>query len=404
MASPTDALLAKLEAELEERKSFQEALVEAAQQQGRDLRPDEMELYERASARMTEVEKQMGPLREGARIAVESGKRTAELRQMYETVRNPQTVSTKVEYRSAGAYVADLYLARMGDDDALGRIDLFHRVAAHQTTADNPGLIPIQIVTPVVNFVDASRPLVAAIGPMDLGVGAWQYARVTQHTQVGPQSAEKAELPSRKLQVTLSPITAPTLGGYVNVSRQNISRTSPAILDMVINDLAAQYATESEAAAGDALATAATAGPTIPASPTALDIASAVWEAVGTVAGATQGQGRIVIAASYDMLGVVGPLFPGVNPQNAFSSGFDAVNFGPGPQGTISGITLVASAGLPSGTLLVFSTAAVKAFELRYGAMQVVEPSVWGVQVGYAGDFECMVIEPAAVVEITQAP
>ena len=47
------------------------------------------------------------------------------------------------------------------------------------------------------------------------------------------------------------------------------------------------------------------------------------------------------------------------------------------------------SAGLAAGQILVFSTAAVKAFEYRYGNLQVVEPSVWGVQVGYAGDFDC---------------
>ena len=62
------------------------------------------------------------------------------------------------------------------------------------------------------------------------------------------------------------------------------------------------------------------------------------------------------------------------------------------------------SAGLAAGTVLVYSTAAVKAFEYKYGNLQVVEPSVWGVQVGYAGDFDAVVIEPSAVVKIGVTP
>ena len=73
--------------------------------------------------------------------------------------------------------------------------------------------------------MDTSRPIVSAIGPQDLGTGAWSYARVTQHTQVGVQSAEKTELASRKMLITKTPLAAPTYGGYVNVSRQDINRT-----------------------------------------------------------------------------------------------------------------------------------------------------------------------------------
>ena len=53
---------------------------------------------------------------------------------------------------------------------------------------------------------------------------------------------------------------------------------------------------------------------------------------------------------------------------------------------------------------MVFSTAAVKAFEFKYGNLQVVEPSVWGVQVGYAGDFDCLAVEPAGIISIGTTP
>jgi len=345
---------------------------------------------------------QMEPLVEGARIALESGKRTEELRNAYAGARNPTAVA--VEYRSAGEYIADVYAAHRGDDEAGQRLDLYKRVAAHQTTADNPGLIPEQIVAPVYNFVQIARPIVGTIGPVDLGSGAWSYARVTQHTQVGKQSGgEKTELPSRKMTVTKTPLGADTFGGYVNVSKQDINRSSPAILDMIIQDLAEQYSIETEDEAGTVMAAAAAVGPVIPATPNGQAIATAIWGAAGQVFAATKGQGRTVVAVSPDQLGIIGPLFPTINPQNAYSTGFPVANIGQGEQGSISGLTVIMSAGLDTDTILVYSTAAVKAFEYKYGNLQVVEPSVWGVQVGYAGDFDVAVIEPAGIVRVTTA-
>ena len=45
--------------------------------------------------------------------------------------------------------------------------------------------------------------------------------------------------------------------------------------------------------------------------------------------------------ASPDMMGAIGPLFPGVNPTNTVSTRFNAGSFGSGPQGSISGITVM---------------------------------------------------------------
>ena len=403
MANASDAMLARLQAEIEERRMFMDGLVEAAQADGRDLRPDEMELYNRARDRMKVVAGQMEPLREGAKIAMESAARTAELQQAYAVARNPQ--AAVVEYRSAGAYVADMYLAGIGDDNAGQRLELYNRVAAHQTTADNPGLLPENIVQPLVNFVDAVRPIVNSIGPTDLGSGSWSYARVTQHTSVAKQAGEKTELASRKMLITKTPLGADTFGGYVNVSKQDINRTSPAILDMVINDLAGQYAVETEEEAADVLWAGGTAGPILPTGVnTPQQIATAIYTAAGSVFNATKGQGTTVIAMSPDMLGIIGPVFPPINPTNGFGIGFTAGGITQGQVGNISGITSIMSAALDTGQVVVYSTAAVKAFEYRYGALQVVEPSVWGVQVGYAGDFDVVVIEPTGVVKVTKTP
>ena len=401
MSGANDAMIARLQSDLDEKRAFQDGLVETAQGESRDLTASEMELYQRASTRMNEIEEQLAPMRDAALVAERSTRRMNELQEQLVTARNPQAPGT-VEYRSAGAYVADLYFGQLGDVDAQQRLSVYNRAAAHQTTGDNPGLLPESIVQPVVNYIEVARPLCGTLGPQDLGPGSWSYARVTQHTSVGLQAGEKTELPSRKMLITKTPLGADTYGGYVNVSKQDINRTSPSILDMVINDLAQQYAIETEEALGDVLTVGSTAGPVIPAAPDGAAVAAAIWGAAGQVFAATKGQGTTVVAVSPDMLGAIGPIFPNVNPTNAYSTGFPVANIAQGAQGSISGLTVIMSAGLDPGTILVYSTAAAKAFEYKYGNLQVVEPSVWGVQVGYAGDFDAVVIEPAGVVKITQ--
>ncbi len=54
--------------------------------------------------------------------------------------------------------------------------------------------------------------------------------------------------------------------------------------------------------------------------------------------------------------------------------------------------------------MIVLSTAAAEVYEDRIGALQVVEPSVLGVQVAYAGYFASLIVEPTAIVEITKTP
>ena len=54
--------------------------------------------------------------------------------------------------------------------------------------------------------------------------------------------------------------------------------------------------------------------------------------------------------------------------------------------------------------MIVLNTAAVEVYEDRIGSLQVVEPSVLGVQVAYAGYFADLIIEPDGIVEITATP
>lgn len=405
--SATDSLLARYQGEIEERNSFIEQVVEEAERSARDLTPQEVEMIGRTRDRISAINDQVEPLRQAAEIAAESRLRTEQIADQFRIARGSDGPRS-VEYRSAGAYVMDRWRAGLGNEEAVQRLDLYHRAAAHQTTGDNPGLMPSEIIGPVINFVDSARPLVTAFGVRQLPNGSWSRPKVTQHTTVDAQSAEKAELVSQKMTITKVPVTATTYGGYVNVSRQDIDWSQPGIMDIIIGDLASVYAQKTEDVFGDALVaggTAATAATTLPTGiNTAAQVAGVVWSAAGSVYAATKGAGSLVLAASPDMLGLIGPIFAPVNPQNAISQGFNANDFGQGVAGAVSGITVVVSAQLASGTMFVASTAAAEVYEDRIGSLQVVEPSVLGVQVAYAGYFASLIVQATGIQKIVKTP
>ena len=393
-------MLARYVAEIEDRQQFIDGIVEAAG--GKDLTDDQLELVSETRNRIAKVNELMGPLEEARRISGDSAER---IRQLAVYMNQQPNTPREVEYRSAGEYICELWRARLGTQEAQDRLEIYHRAASHQTTADNAGLIPTPILGPVVDFIDSNRALVTQLGPRQLPGQTWSRPLVTQHTTVGLQSAEKAELVSQKMTITKLTGTAATYGGYVNVSRQDVDFTTPGIMDIVVSDLAAEYAIQTEAAAATAFDTASTVGIAIPTgAATAAAIQTSLWDAASKIYTATRGAGRVVAFMGPDMLPVIGPVFPPVTPFNAYSPGFEAVNFQTGLVGQISGIPVFVSSGIGSQRMLILSTAAAEVYEDRIGSLQVVEPSVLGVQVAYAGYFTPMVIAGAGIVKVVKTP
>jgi HK97 family phage major capsid protein len=399
-------MVVRLQKELEERHAAANGIIKNANDGERDLNSSEKETLAGLRERMTELKTQLEELEATSTLADSVAARMKQFDEAITAARRNDDRDT--EYRSAGAWMLDTYKAAIGDRQAAQRLELFHRVAAHQKTADNLGVIPDPIIGTVINFIDSARPLVSFIGPQNMPSATWHRPRVTQHTSVavqgsaGASSDEKAELTSQKMLITRLTANAVTYGGYVNVSRQNVDFSNPQALDIVINDLSAQYAIQTEAALAAELAATTTPAVGYGANPTAATVAGALWQAVGQIYAAMKGQGRLAVAVSPDMLGVFGPLFAPVNPQTAQSPGLTAGTFGQGVMGTISGIPVLMSAGLNTGESFVFSTAAIEAFEQRVGTLQATEPSVMGVQVAYAGYFTALTIEDDGIVPLAE--
>ena len=405
-------MIARLETELEERNAMIQGTIASAQDTGRDLTDNETELITSAKKRVDNVRSQLDLLWD-QRTSIMTGRE--KVRDIYaETNRlRGQADLGPIEYRSAGAYILELFNANTGDRQAKERLEVFYRAAAHQKTGDNLGIIPDPIVGEVLSFIDAARPLVTFDGPRDMPSATWHRPKVTQHTTVATQGAggaadEKTELSSQKMTITRLTATAVTYGGYVNVSRQNMDFSSPNAMDVVINDLAGQYAIATEAVFGAALiATANTIELTTavaPAIPTAAELTAGLWGAVAAVYTAVKGQGRIALAVSPGKLGSWGPMFMPVGQiPNSQVSGFNAGDFGQGVIGTIAGIPVIVSAGIVGAATdfgVVFSTAAIETYEQRVGSLQAIEPSVLGVQVAYAGYFTPLVVEAGGIQRI----
>lgn len=410
-AGSGDEMIRRLETELKEKQTFCQEIFARAQAASRDLSDEDKTLVSEARGRMEVIKGQLDTIEDVSRVSHESSQRARQVGQAIDRMRGQRDATTNVEYRSAGSYILDMWQSAQGSRDATDRLEFFHRAAEHQKTPDNPGLIPDPIIGPVINFIDAARPLVSALGPQNLPGATWHRPVVTQHTAVGPQGSagklgtdEKAELVSQKLIIGRLTGEAKTYGGYVNVSRQNIDFSNPQVLDIIVQDLAAQYAIDTEAATGKELADGAN-GPTVSydvSDPETAQqsVAAAVWEGAGKAYTAVRGQGRLLLVVAPDVLGAFGPLFAPYGPMNQQGTGFLASSFAQGIMGTISGVSVVMSTGLGEGEAFLLSSAALEVYEQRIGTLQVTEPSVLGVQIAYAGYFTSLLINKDAIIPL----
>ena len=273
-------MLARYAGEIEEKQKFIDGIVEDAEnEEPRPHRAGDGARQPHPRPDRASCNKQVEAARGDAEISAAPA-RPAPPRSHGSVRAGPANPAAAANTAPPASTCIDMWRAGLGRPGGRERLELFNRAAAHQTTGDNPGLLPEQILGPVINFVDESRPLTAALGPRQLPGGSWSRPQVTQHTNVAAQGRgeDRARQPEDddREGARSPPIT---YGGYVNVSRQDIDWTQPAIMDIVINDLAGYYAQVTEAALGAALVAAATAGTDLPATPTGADVSGALWAA-----------------------------------------------------------------------------------------------------------------------------
>jgi hypothetical protein len=235
-----DQYLRRLETELQEKESLVRGIYDRANQTNRDINEEEGVMVAECRSRMEVIKDQMEQAQDVNRIAYETRAKGQAVDQAISIMRGKPHQS-EVEYRSAGEYMIDMWHSAQGGREASDRLEVYSRAADHQRTGDSLGVIPDPIVGPVIDFIDAARPLVSTLGVLPLTSATFYRPVVTQHPTVGFQGAaggpadEKSELDSQKMIINRLTVNAKTLGGYVNVSRQAIDFSSPSALDLVVN-------------------------------------------------------------------------------------------------------------------------------------------------------------------------
>jgi HK97 family phage major capsid protein len=384
-----------------------------AQVDGRDLVDAERSLLEAARQRIAELDAQIGPLEAFEELSASHRDTLAALPRRERAEGRLDANQPAPVYGSAGAFVVDLIRARgfmerndgSPDSAALARVQQ-SRAVANQTTANTPGILPTPIIGPVVNLIDANRPLISSLGGARAlgGIPGKTFSRpkITTHTTVGPQSAEKTQLPSQAMQIDGIPFTKSTYGGTVDISRQDIDWTSPAAWDILINDLGNVYAIQTETAVATAFAGAATGGPITVEADTLQGWANALYDAAAaSYTDSKRMPNRIWCSVDvWAMLGAlvdIGRLVMPPSQTEQPAGDTTLADF----SGNVIGLPRIVVPTFPAGTCIVGPASLYEVYEEVIGLLSVVEPSILGVTVAYGGYVAWGTLEGGAFVKLT---
>lgn len=384
-------MLEKLVEERTSQASFVDKLTDTALSENRDLTGNELELITRAQSRVSDIDKQLDVLSKDMDLDAQAKERLARHRPGVAS----QGDKPAIEYRSAGAYLRDYLGTIIGEGEfkvaATDRLTRYHRAAAHIVTDNFTGVFPDAIVGPVINAINSTRPIVTALGTIGVPSGpSFRRPRLNDPniaTGVGVQAAQKNELVSQQFTMTSENVDLVTLGGYVNVARQVID-WGVASMDTIVNQLAARYSYATERAAIEEMALSASKIPLAAGADSATTIkavydgAALVYDKTGQLPTlfATGPKGWARLGGLSDQAGR--QIFPFLAPSNAAGTQ-SADSFAGNPVG----LRMVVTPGITDDTFWILNGQSMEIYEQQIGQLSVVEPSVLGVQVAFAGYF-----------------
>ena len=260
--------------------------------------------------------------------------------------------------------------------------------AGDETTSNAPGLLPVSILGPVYDNINYIRPVVSAIGARSMPAFGATFIRpeITTHSSAAQQSAQLDALSSTTMVISSNTVTKLTFGGTVRVAEQLGDWSDPAFVNIVLQDLANQYADATDNYAADQLLSNSTnygtwagAAQQIAGStnvlPTHLFVDPATWAKIG---GLVDGSNR--------------PLFPSVAPYNA-SGQQTATTWNGNPLG----LTMVVDKNFTAKRMIVGCAAGQFAgyeiFEQQKGAVSVEKPDILARQISFRGYFATLMLD-----------
>lgn len=312
-------------------------------------------------------------------------------------VKREAKLPTAVEYLAAAIAGGDAW-HRMSD--------ALKAAAPDVVTTDTPGVLPQPILGPVYNNFRGLRPVVDAIGPKAMPGGGKVFIRpeVTTHTSMAVQSAENAALQSGTFVISSNQVTKGAYGGYVTISEQDLDWTDPAVLSLILDDMARIYANTTDDVASDALLAGCSQSAVLTDPTSAAEWVSDIYDAASTILTNSNGNLPTHLFLSPNMFGYLGklvdtagrPLFPQVGPMNAFGA------MSPGSTDAVAfGLRVVVDRNFAADTVIVGDASGFEIFEQQKGAISIDNPSTISRTIAWRGYFATLMIDATKFVKLT---
>lgn len=276
--------------------------------------------------------------------------------------------------------------------------------AGDQTVADFPGVVPVPILGPTFDNIAPLRPIVTAIGARAMPGAGKTFIRpkIVTHTSVANQATELTGLSSTTMLVDDIIVTKLTFGGTVLVSEQTVDFSDPSALDILLRDLANQYAIATSNYACSQFANNIGGGQSVGTwDGTSEDFIAKVYAGAVKVlnAGRIMPTHLLMGTPGFEAIGALvdgqnRPLFPTLNPMNA-SGQMSAASTIANPVG----LSLVVDPGLDfAGDFISLGTASgpyagFEIYETMKGLVSIEKPDVLGRQISVRGYFAALFID-----------
>ena len=282
-------------------------------------------------------------------------------------------------------------------------------------TTDTPGLLPVPVLGPLVQDLNFLRPVVEAVGARAYPDNGQQKTfirpTITTHTSVASQS-ELSAASATTMVIASNSVSKTTLAGQVTLSVQDIDFTSPAAMQLILNDLMGEYMIASDNLAADDLLTAATSSGVWDL--TVADLLKSVYDSAVDISNGRNWTPTHMFV-SPDVWGQLGqladttgrPVFPfigaGLTGQNALGGG-NATSWNGNPLG----LQLVVDSNFAAKTMVITRVGqgqgdAYEFYESIRGLMSVEQPSVLGRNMSFHGYVSTFAAIPGMIRKITQA-
>jgi HK97 family phage prohead protease len=324
---------------------------------------------------------------------------------------------------SAGEFMAAYHIggdtfknmnAAVADYSASKRTAL-QAAAGDVLTTDTPGLLPVPVLGPLVQDLNFLRPVVEAVGARAYPDNGQQKTfirpTITTHTSVASQS-ELSAASATTMVIASNSVSKTTLAGQVTLSVQDIDFTSPAAMQLILNDLMGEYMIASDNLAADNLLTAATSSGVWDG--TVADLLKSVYDSAVDISNGRNWTPTHMFV-SPDVWGQLGqladttgrPVFPfigaGLTGQNALGNA-QASSWNGNPLG----LQLVVDSNFAAKTMVITRVGqgqgdAFEFYESIRGLMSVEQPSVLGRNMSFHGYVSTFAAISGMIRKITQA-